>query len=294
MGLFKKRGQPEQAPETPAELKDSRGLNVSVVLVQELARKGDIPGLVSSAVSPDKEVRQVAVKALGDAGGPQAQKALRSVFDTDADPAIRQLAADGLAALGDFQPLRHLLTTGPPEAQTRAVKVLLGRGESGAGILNEVLDSDVPGVAMRILRVIQMHFRLGSDQQFAELRRTLAPVVPRLLRILERADIASGAKSCNELVATTVATLGSIRDPSAVPVLDHLFGRILVKVERDGVQRELVDDGVLKASYVSTLDEVKHIIRAIVACGGEEEKYTSMIKPWIPPPAPRPASPSGQ
>jgi HEAT repeat protein len=265
VGLFQRRAKPVE--DAAATSMPSPGLNVNIVLIKELARKGDIPGLIAAFTSPDKESRQAVVKALGEIGGPQALDALRSIAETDADLTIRQQAADSLASFGDLAAVKQLLLQGPPEAQTRAVKVLLAGGVDGIQVLQEAFDSDVPGVEMRILRVIQMHFRLGSDEQRATLRKNLDPVVPRLMRTVEQAEMAPGAKSYSELVGTTISVMAEMKDPRSVPALERLLGQVQAKIQREGVQKEFVDDG-LKATYTTPLEDVKRIVNAIVACGG--------------------------
>lgn len=267
MGLFSRRDKSDPSDDRSPAATAARGLNVNLVFIKEAARKGDVAGLVAALKSPEKEARQAVVKAFGELGGPQALDALRAVAETDADLSLRQQAADTLAVLGDLEAVKQLLLQGPAEAQSRAVKVLLGHGADGIGVLQEALDSNLPGVEMRVLRVVQMHFRLGSDEQRTELRKNIDPLVARMIQTVERAELAAGARSYTELVATTVSVMGEMKDPRAVPALEHLLAEVNAKIQREGVKREFVDDG-LKATYTTPLEDVKQIVNAIVACGG--------------------------
>jgi HEAT repeat protein len=267
VGLFSRRDKSDPSDDRSPAATAARGLNVNLVFIKEAARKGDVPGLVAALKSPEKEARQAVVKALGELGGPQALDALRAIAETDADLGLRQQAADTLAALGDLDAVKQLLLQGPAEAQTRAVKVLLGHGAEGIGVLEDALNSNVPGVEMRVLRVIQMHFRLGSDEQRTDLRKNIDPLVARMIGTVERAEVSDGARSYTELVAMTVSVMAEMKDSRAVPALERLLGGINAKIQREGVKKEFVDDG-LKATYTTPLEDVKHIVNAIVACGG--------------------------
>jgi HEAT repeat protein len=264
VGLFSRRAKPDDGSPAAA---GPRGLSVNLVFINEAARKGDIPSLVAALQSPVKDTRLAVVKAFGELGGPQALDALRTIAETDADLAVRQQAADTLASLGDLNAVKQLLLNGPAEVQTRAVKVLLGHGADGIRVLQEALDTGLPGVEMRVLRVVQMHFRLGSDEQRTELRKNIDPLVDRMIHTVEQAEVAAGARSYTELVGTTVSVMAEMKDPRAIPSLERLLSAINAKIQREGVQKEFVDDG-LKATYTTPLEDVKHIVNAITACGG--------------------------
>lgn len=143
-------------------------------VIEDLATKNDVAGLLFAAAEESPRIRWAAVRALADHVSDPA--VVRSLIDAlgDADQFVRRAAADGIARSGAVEalpPLVALLKDADPFARRSALEAIEAIGCDDWQIAVGALKDPFPGVRQAALRILASS---GADWSVEHLLNALA------------------------------------------------------------------------------------------------------------------------
>jgi len=213
-------------------------------VIEDLAAKKDVAGLLSAAAEESPRIRWAAVRALADhIADPAVVPALIDSL-SDADQFVRRAAADGIAQSGAVEalpPLVDLLKDADPFARRSALEAIEAIGCPDHQIAVGALKDPFPGVRQAALRILAAS---GEDWSLEHLLNALADPDQTVRKTALQQLAALGDPVIDPLIAAlederwimrqfAALALAEMRNPRAVdPLIEALS-------DREAVVREI-------------------------------------------------------